>query len=72
MITAGSRYELRDRQGRYQGTFVTDDRVRQVGDVFTTGDGRVLRIVGIAVPEQSLERPAYAGGWVVDAVEQAP
>ncbi len=71
MTTAASRYELRDPQGRYQGTFVTDDSVRQVGDVFTTGDGRVLRIIGIAVPEPSLDRPAYAGGWIVEVVEQA-
>jgi hypothetical protein len=72
MITQGSRYELRDRQGEYRGTFVTDDRSWQVGDVFTTGDGRVLRILGTAVPEQSRERPAYAGGWIVEPVEQTP
>jgi hypothetical protein len=71
VITAGSRYELRDRQGGYQGTFVTDDRAREVGDVFTTGDGRVLRIVGVAAPERSPDRPTYAGGWIVEAVEEA-
>jgi hypothetical protein len=71
MITAVWRYELRDRKGDYQGTFVTDDRGRQIGDVFTTGDDRVLRIIGIAEPQRSLERPAYAGGWIVEAVEQA-
>ena len=72
MITAAWRYELRDREGHYQGTFVTDDCGRQIGDVFTTGDERVLRIIGIAAPERSLDRPSYAGGWIVEAVEQAP
>jgi hypothetical protein len=51
------------------GTFVTNDRSWQIGDVFTTGDGRVLRIIGIAVPERSPERPAYIGGWKVEPVE---
>jgi hypothetical protein len=70
--TPASRYELRDRQGAYRGTFVTDDRRWQVGDVFTTGDGRVLCIIGIAAPQRSLERPAYAGGWIVEPVEPTP
>jgi hypothetical protein len=72
MITPASRYELRDRQGDYRGTFVTDDRSWQIGDVFTTGDRRVLRIIGSAVPERSFERPAYAGGWIVEPVEGTP
>ncbi len=69
MTGAPARYELRDAQGGYRGTFVTDDRGMEVGDVFTSGDGRVLRIVGTAVPQRSLDRPAYAGGWIVEPVE---
>jgi hypothetical protein len=72
MITPASRYELRDRQGDYRGTFVTDGRSWQIGDVFTTGDSRVLRIIGTAVPQQSPERPAFAGGWIVEPVERTP
>lgn len=64
-----SRYELCDRHGDYIGTFVTDQERWQLGDVFTTGDGRALRIIGTTVPEQSHERPAYTGGWKVEAVE---
>jgi hypothetical protein len=70
-MTPASRYELRDRQGDYVGTFVTDDRSWQTDDVFTTGDGRVLRIIRIAaVPQRSRERPAYTGGWTVEPVER--
>jgi hypothetical protein len=72
MITPASRYELRDRHGDYTGTFVTDDRSWQIGDVFTTGDRRVLRIIGIAVPQRSLERPAYTCGWIVEPVDSMP
>ena len=73
MTTPASRYELRDRQGGYVGTFVTDDRSWQAGDLFTTGDGRVLRIVGIAaVPQLSRDRPAYTGGLMVEPVEGTP
>ena len=68
-MTPASRYELRDRQGEYVGTFVSDARRWQTGDVFTTGDGRVLRIIGIAaVPQRSIERPAYTGGLMVEPV----
>lgn len=63
-----SRYELRDREGNYIGTFVTDESW-QLGDVVTTGDGCALRITGITVPEQSRERPAFTAGWEVEAVE---
>jgi hypothetical protein len=69
LTTPASRYELRDQQGEYIGTFVTDDRSWQPGDVFTTGDGRVLRIIRVAaVPQQSRERPAYTGGLTVEPV----
>ena len=72
-MTPSSRYELRNRQGDYIGTFVTDDRSWQTDDVFTTGDGLVLRIIGIAaVPQRSRERPAYTGGLIVERVERTP
>jgi hypothetical protein len=64
-----SRYELRNRQGDYIGTFVTDHESWQLGDVFTTGDGCALRIVATTSPEVSHERPAFAAGWTVEAVE---
>ena len=70
-MTPASRYELRDRKGEYVGTFVTGARSWQTDDVFTTGDGRVLRIIRIAaVPQGSRERPAYTGGWTVEPVER--
>lgn len=70
-MTPASRYELRNDQGGYVGTFVTDDRGWQTDDVFTTGDGRLLRIVGIAdVPVRSRDRPAFAGGLIVEPVER--
>ena len=72
MITPASRYELCDRHGDYVGTFVTDARSWQIGDVFTAGDGRVLRITGVAVPKRSRERPAYTGGWIVEPAESTP
>jgi hypothetical protein len=72
MITSASRCEHRDRQGDYRGTFVTDDRSWQIGHGFTTGDRRVLRIIGNAVPERSFERAAYAGGWIVEPLEGTP
>jgi hypothetical protein len=57
------RYELRLDDGGYAGTFVTAVPNWQVGDTFTTGDGRDLRIIEI-VPvdliEVSSERPAFA------------
>ena len=73
MITRASRYELRDRKGDYVGTFVSDNCNWQIGDVFTTGDRRVLRIIGIAtVTQQSREQPAYTGGLMVESVESTP
>jgi hypothetical protein len=63
-----SRYELRDRHGDYVGTFVTDESW-QLGDVFTTGDGCALRIIGSTEAEQSRERPAFTAGWEVEPVE---
>ena len=72
MITPASRYELRE-GGGYSGTFVTDGGIWQIGDVFTTGDGRVLRVIGIvAVPQRSRERPIYTGGFIVEPVQSAP
>ena len=66
-----SRCELRDRQGEYVGTFVTD-RSWQTGDILITGDGRGLRVVGIATaPEESRDRPAFTGALIVEPVEAA-
>jgi hypothetical protein len=65
------RYELRLDDGSYAGTFVTAVPNWQVGDTFTTGDGRDLRIIEI-VPvdliEVSSERPAFALWEVEPAV----
>jgi len=70
MTAPASRYELRNRQNDYVGTFVTGDRTWQIGDVLTTGDGRSLRIVGIAaVPQPSRGRPAFTGGLTVESVD---
>jgi hypothetical protein len=44
--------ELRDTDRNYIGTFVTEIERRQIGDAFTTSDGRALRITGIAAPER--------------------
>lgn len=72
-MTPASRYELRDRKGEYVGTFVTGARSWQTDDVFTTGDGRVLRIIGIAsVPQRSRDSPVYTGGLIVEPVERMP
>lgn len=71
-MTPACRYKLRDRRGDYVGTFVSDARTWRADDIFTTGDGRVLRVVGVAaVPERSPGRPAYSGGLIVEAVERA-
>jgi hypothetical protein len=68
------RYELRLNDGSYAGTFVTAVPNWQVGDTFTTGDGRDLRIIEI-VPveliEASSERPAFALWAVEPAVAAA-
>jgi hypothetical protein len=61
------RHELSDGHGSYTGTFVTEIERWQVGDVFTTGDGRTLRITAIASPGQSRNRPAYTDRWDVEA-----
>ena len=65
-MTQSARYELRNGQGDYVGTFVGNARSWQTGDVFTTGDGRVLRVVAVAaVPERLPGRPDYSGGLIV-------
>jgi hypothetical protein len=66
---AAFRYELCDRHGSYTGTFVTEIEAWQVGDVFTAGDGRALRITAITAPERSNSRPAYTDRWNVEAVQ---
>ncbi len=56
------RYELRDGDGNYAGTFVTTVPDWHVGDTFTTGDGRSLRITEIVPPElieAAPERPKH-------------
>ena len=64
------RYELSDSRGSYTGTFVTAVDSWQVGDVFTAGDGRTLRITAISAPEQSIERPASTNRWSVEAIQE--
>lgn len=63
------RHELSDRQGSYTGTFVTEIERWQVGDIFTTGDGRTLRITAISASERSNNRPAYTDRWNVEAAQ---
>jgi hypothetical protein len=68
------RYELRLDDGSYAGTFVTAVSNWQVGDTFTTGDGRDLRItqiVPVELIEVSSERPAFALWEVEPAVAAA-
>ena len=65
------RHELCDAHG-YIGTFVTEIEPWQIGDVFTAGDGRALRITDIVAPERSSERPAYTDRWNVEPTEGAP
>jgi hypothetical protein len=67
--TVAFRYELCDNNGSYTGTFVTEIERWQIGDVFTTGDGRTLRITAITAPERSNNRPAYTDRWNVEAVQ---
>ena len=62
------RYELRNRRGDYAGTFVTDVEQWEIGDVFTSGDGRPLRITGINDAEQSRDRPSYTCAWEVEPI----
>ena len=66
-----SRHELCDAHGSYVGTFVTEIAPWQIGDVFTTGDGRALRITDIVAPERSSGRPAYTDRWNVEPTEAA-
>lgn len=63
------RHELCDRQGGYLGTFVTETDGWQIGDVFTAGDGRTLRITGVFAAAASSERPAYADRWSVEPAQ---
>jgi hypothetical protein len=63
------RYELCDAHGSYTGTFVTEIERWHVGDVFTTGDERALRITAITAPEKSSGRPAHTDRWSVEAVQ---
>lgn len=56
------RYELRDSDGVYTGTFVTTVPEWHVGDTFVTGDGKSLRITAIVAPElieATAQRPAH-------------
>lgn len=62
------RYELCNGRGDYAGTFVTDVEQWQIGDVFTSGDGRPLRITAINAPRQSRDRPSYTGAWDVEPI----
>jgi hypothetical protein len=65
------RHELCDTHGTYKGTFVTDTERWQIGDAFTDGEGRALRITDIAVPEHSNERPTYTDRWIVEPIQAA-
>lgn len=71
-IDVAFRHELCDTHGTYKGTFVTDTERWQIGDDFTDGDGRALRITDIAAPEQSNQRPTYTDRWIVEPVQAAP
>jgi hypothetical protein len=66
--TKSFRYELCNRRDNYTGTFVTNVEQWQIGDVFTSGDGRPLRITAIIAPEQSRERSSYTGAWEVEPI----
>ena len=65
------RHELCDTHGTYIGTFVTDTERRKIGDAFTDGDGRALRITDIGAAEHSNQRPTYTDRWIVEPI-QAP
>jgi hypothetical protein len=65
------RHELCDTHGTYKGTFVTDTERWQIGDAFTDGDGRALRITDIAAPEHSNQRPTYTDRWIVEPIQAA-
>ena len=66
------RHELCDTHGAYIATFVTDTERWQIGDAFTDGDGRALRITDIAAPEHSNQRPAYTDRWIVEPTQAEP
>jgi hypothetical protein len=70
-IDVAFRHELCDTHGIYKGTFVTDTERWQIGDDFTDGDGRALRITDIAAPEQSNQRPTYTDRWIVEPIQAA-
>ena len=63
------RHELSDKHGSYTGTFVSEIERWQVGDIFTTGDGRTLRITAITTPGQSINRPTYTDRWHVETAQ---
>ena len=71
-IDVAFRHELCDTHGTYKGTFVTDTERWQIGDDFTDGDGRALRITEIAAPEHSNQRPTYTDRWIVEPIQAAP
>jgi hypothetical protein len=62
---------LCDPHGSYVGTFVTERAAWQIGDAFTTGDGRALRITDIVAPRRSTQLPAYTDRWRVEPAEVA-
>jgi hypothetical protein len=70
-IGVAFRHELRDTHGTYIGTFVTDTERWQIGDAFTDGDGRALRITDLATPEHSNQRPTYTDRWIVEPIHAA-
>jgi hypothetical protein len=70
-IDVAFRHELCDTHGTYKGTFVTDTERWQIGDAFTDGDGRALRITDIAAPEHSNQRPTYTDRWIVEPIQAA-
>ena len=71
-IDVAFRHELCDTHGTYKGTFVTDTERWQIGDDFTDGDGRALRITDIAAPEHSNQRPTYTDRWIVEPIQATP
>lgn len=70
-IDVAFRHELCDTHGTYKGTFVTDTERWQIGDDFTDGDGRALRITDIAAPEHSNQRPTFTDRWIVEPIQAA-
>ena len=60
------RHELCDNLGGYLSTFVTGTDAWQIGDGFTTGNGRGFRIIGISDPGASGDRPAFTDRWTVE------